>query len=68
MRPVFLLALSGAAFCLSSCGLFQSAVQLPIRTLQSVGRGAGVGLEYSEEVETGKSGAADVKASGFQQK
>jgi len=55
MKPVLLLALSGTALCLSSCGLFQSAVQLPIRTLQSVGRGVGVGLEHSEEAnQTGQ--------------
>jgi len=41
------LALVGA-LGLSSCGLVRSATQLPIRTLQSVGRAVGLGLKQSE--------------------
>jgi hypothetical protein len=36
------------ALCLSSCGLLKSATQLPLRTLQSLGRSTGMGLEQSE--------------------
>ena len=32
----------------SSCGLLNTATQLPLRTLQSLGRATGVGLEQTE--------------------
>ena len=41
------LALLGA-LGLSSCGLVRSATQIPVRTLQSVGRAVGLGLEQSD--------------------
>ena len=49
MKPLSLLAVLGATMCLSSCSLLRSAVQVPLRTLQGVGRGIGVGIEHSEE-------------------
>lgn len=45
---------------LSSCGLAKSATQLPIRTLQSVGRAVGLGLEQSD-VEGEESSRSEVK-------
>ncbi len=44
-----LFALSVAVF-LPSCGLMQTATQVPKGLLQSVGRSVGVGLEQSEEI------------------
>lgn len=46
---IALLAIS--ALSLTSCGLLRTATQLPGRTLQSVARTIGLGLEVSEEVE-----------------
>ncbi|MFL2658488.1 MAG: hypothetical protein ACJ0HK_06975 [Akkermansiaceae bacterium] len=43
------------ALALSSCGLLRSATQMPIRTLQGVGRAVGVGLEQSEVLGKEKS-------------
>jgi hypothetical protein len=48
MKKITLITLSAASFCLTSCGLVKSAVQLPFRTLQTVGRGVGIGFEHSE--------------------
>lgn len=42
--PIFLCVLMG----LSSCALLRSATQLPIRTLQGVGRAVGLGVKISE--------------------
>ena len=39
---------------LTSCGLLRSAVQLPVRTLGTIGRTVGLGLEHSEVIEEGK--------------
>ena len=47
------LAFFCAAF-LSSCSLASSLIQIPARTLQSVGRTAGFGLEQSEVLESEK--------------
>jgi len=43
-----ILILAIASFAFSSCGLVRSAVQLPVRTIQSVTRAAGVGLTATE--------------------
>lgn len=47
--------LSGILFAyssvgLTSCGLAQSAIQLPMRTGQSLGRSMGMNLEHQEKV------------------
>ena len=47
------LAFFCAAF-LNSCSLASSLIQIPARTLQSVGRTAGFGLEQSEVLESEK--------------
>ncbi len=49
MKAISLLAVLGASMCLSSCSILKSAVQVPLRTLQGVGRTIGVGIEHSEE-------------------
>ncbi|YCM42202.1 hypothetical protein V2O64_12900 [Verrucomicrobiaceae bacterium 227] len=59
MKPIPLLALLGATLFLTSCGLLQSAVQMPMRTLQSVGRGVGLGIEHSEEQSVEPDAAAE---------
>lgn len=45
--PVILLG----ALCLTSCGLLRTATQVPLRTLQSLGRGVGLGIEQTEVKE-----------------
>lgn len=42
---IFLLLFAGG---LTSCGVAQSSLQLPVRTLQSLGRTAGVNLEHQD--------------------
>ncbi|MEN8773520.1 MAG: hypothetical protein ABF379_12865 [Akkermansiaceae bacterium] len=48
MKLLLLPTLLIAALAMSSCGLARSATQLPVRTLQSVGRAVGMGLEQTE--------------------
>jgi hypothetical protein len=48
MKPLSLLALIGATMCLNSCSVAKSLIQIPLRTLQTVGRSVGAGIEYSE--------------------
>ncbi len=48
MKLLLLPLLLIGSLVLSSCGLVRSATQLPIRTLQSVGRAVGLGLEQTE--------------------
>ena len=48
MKLLLIPALLIGSLVLSSCGLVRSATQLPIRTLQSVGRAVGLGLEQTE--------------------
>jgi hypothetical protein len=54
MKVACLLLLIAGLMGLSSCGLVRSATQLPVRTLQSVGRAVGLGLEHSEVIENGE--------------
>ncbi len=54
MKVACRLLLIAGLMGLSSCGLVRSATQLPIRTLQSVGRAVGLGLEHSEVIEDGE--------------
>lgn len=46
LSGIFLALSSGG---LTSCGLAQSAIQLPMRTGQSLGRSIGVNLEHHEK-------------------
>lgn len=50
-RRSLFLALGLATLGISSCGLVRSAIQIPARTLQGVGRTAGFGLEATEVSE-----------------
>jgi|GEM_PF-1495604 len=51
-RPIVLLVLSACCFSLNSCGLVRSLIQIPGRTLQSVGRTVGFGIEATETTTT----------------
>ena len=51
MKIFSLLLFSSAAVFLSSCGLVQTATQVPAGLLQSMGRTVGMNLEQTEEVE-----------------
>ena len=51
MRLLLLPTIVICALALSSCGLLRSATQMPIRTLQGVGRAVGVGLEQNEVLD-----------------
>jgi len=55
MKLLLLPTLMICSLALSSCGLLRSATQMPIRTLQGVGRAVGVGLEQSEVLGKEKS-------------
>ena len=44
----------GVAIFLSSCGLLQTATQVPTGLLKSVGRTVGVGLEQTEKISPEK--------------
>ena len=55
MKLLLLPTLVIGALALSSCGLLRSVTQMPIRTLQGVGRAVGVGLEQSEVLGKEKS-------------
>ena len=48
--------------CLTSCSILRSLVQIPVRTLQTVGRTVGAGIEHSE-IEGQKIPKAPVKES-----
>lgn len=48
MKLLLLPTLVIGALALSSCGLLRSVTQMPIRTLQGVGRAVGLGLEQTE--------------------
>jgi len=61
MKAISLLAVFGATLCLNSCSVVKSLIQIPVRTLQTVGRSVGVGIEHSEEQAIQKS--ADLEAS-----
>jgi hypothetical protein len=60
MKLLLLPTLLIGALALSSCGLLRSATQVPIRTLQGVGRAVGLGLEQTE-VQGEKQEAAPTK-------
>ncbi len=59
---VALLALGFGSLSLSSCTLARSLIQVPGRTLQSVGRTVGLGLEVTEITEGQKEEAPLNKA------
>lgn len=61
MKVISLLAVLGATLSLNSCSIAKSLIQIPVRTLQTVGRSVGVGIEHSEEQALQKS--ADPEAS-----
>ena len=48
MKLLLLPAILFGVLCLTSCGLLRIATQIPIRTLQSLGRSVGFGIEQSE--------------------
>ena len=50
MKLLLLPAILLGVLCLTSCGLLRTATQVPLRTLQSVGRGIGLGIEKTEVV------------------
>ncbi len=50
MQRLFLLVIGLGSFGLTSCSLLQSAAGLPIRTLQTLGRTTGLGIEQAEKV------------------
>ncbi len=60
MKMLFLPLICVGALGLTSCGLLRTVTQVPARALQSVGRAAGFGLEYSE-VERSEKGVKTVK-------
>ncbi|MFT6238573.1 MAG: GAF domain-containing protein [Akkermansiaceae bacterium] len=60
MKLLFLPLLCVGALGLTSCGLFRTVTQVPLRTLQSVTRGIGIGIEQSE-VKGEEKGVPQVK-------
>lgn len=54
MKLVSVILPFGIAIFLSSCGLLQTATQVPAGLLKSVGRTVGVGLEQTEEISPDK--------------
>ena len=50
MKLLYIILVFGFAIVLSSCGLFQTATQVPAGLLKSVGRTVGVGLEQTAEI------------------
>ena len=48
MKLLLLPAILFGVLCLTSCGLLRTATQIPIRTLQCLGRSVGFGIEQSE--------------------
>ena len=54
MKMLSVISAFGFAIFLSSCGLVQTATQVPAGLLKTVGRTVGVGLEQTEEISPEK--------------
>jgi len=59
MKALSLVAVLGATLCLNSCSIAKSLIQIPVRTLQTVGRTVGMGIKHSEEKSLEKSADAE---------